>query len=166
MKFDEWVNSVSKEIQGDAVWRVKAYRIALFLSHLVWEDATVLAKDIRTAKVSAQLMRSVGSIGANIAEGFSRNSRRDQARLYEYALGSAREARHWYYQAQGLLGAEIVEHRWRVLTAIIQLLLTMIPTQRDTHNTHTIREVRIPYKLLSDDEIHEINRVDVPDCDV
>ncbi len=40
---------------------------------------------------------TVGSIRANIAEGYSRGTGKDRARFYEYALGSARESRDWYF---------------------------------------------------------------------
>ncbi|MFN8404533.1 MAG: four helix bundle protein [Anaerolineales bacterium] len=36
---------------------------------------------------------AVGSVGANISEGYSRSSGKDRARFYEYALGPARESR-------------------------------------------------------------------------
>ncbi len=134
MAFREWVETVPEDIRRDPLWRMKAYQYALYLTDLVWEDTTALAKDARTVKVAGQLARAVGSIGANIAEGYSRQSARDQARFYEYALGSAREARHWYYQARALLSDQVVEHRMRVLVAIIQLLMRMVPNTRGTHS--------------------------------
>ena len=42
-------------------------------------------------QLSDQLYRSFGSIRANITEEYSRSSRKDQPRTYEYSLGSARE---------------------------------------------------------------------------
>ena len=142
MAFQEWVETVPEEIGRDPLWRMKAYQYALYLTDIVWEDTTVLAKDARTVKVAGQLARAVGSIGANIAEGYSRQSARAQARFYEYALGSAREARHWYYQAKALLPDHVVEHRMRVLVAIIQLLMRMVP---NTRATHSIAEPVAPY---------------------
>ena len=94
-------------------------------------------------RLSSQLYHAIGSIGANIAEGYSRQSGRDQARLYEYALGSAREARHWYYQAQIVLHPEIVQHRLQIISTIIRLLLKIIPAQR----SRTIAEESIPYTI-------------------
>jgi four helix bundle protein len=43
---------------------------------------------------------SLGSVGANMAEGYSRLGARERARSFEYALGSARESRDWYYNAR------------------------------------------------------------------
>ena len=57
------------------------------------EQMLKLAQDKRTIEVADQLFRAVGSVHANISEGYSRQSGKDQARFYEYALGSDREAR-------------------------------------------------------------------------
>ena len=73
-------------------------------------------KDERTRSLANQLYRAIGSISANIAEGYSRRSRKDRARFYEYALGSAREARTWYYQGRNILSAKVVSHRLQLLT--------------------------------------------------
>ena len=64
------------------------------------------------------LYRSVGSVSANIAEGYSRGTGKDRARFYEYALGSARESRDWYFKARHILGNEVVTHRLSLLTEV------------------------------------------------
>ncbi|MEE9167323.1 MAG: four helix bundle protein [Candidatus Neomarinimicrobiota bacterium] len=130
MNFDDWVGTVPSEITDDALWGVKAYRISLFASELGWNDVTKLTKDRRTLNLSNQLYRSLGSVSANIAEGYSRGSKKDQTRFYEYSLGSARESRDWYYKGRHVLGTEIAIHRIRFLTQIIRLLLTTIPQKR------------------------------------
>jgi len=93
--FAEWQKSVSQHLTSDSVWRMTSYRLALYLADEGWEDVSRLAQDRRTRDMSDQLYRTLGSVGANLAEGFSRSSQRDQIRFYEYALGSARESRHW-----------------------------------------------------------------------
>jgi len=45
-------------------------------------------KDRRTLGLSDQLYRSLGSISANLAEGYSRGTGKDRAHFYEYALSS------------------------------------------------------------------------------
>lgn len=80
--------------------------------------------------VADQLYRSVGSIGANIAEGYSRGTGKDRARFYEYALGSARESRDWYFKSRFVLGEEVADHRLNFMTQIIRLLLVIVPEQR------------------------------------
>ncbi|MFZ2486893.1 MAG: four helix bundle protein [Anaerolineae bacterium] len=112
------------------MWRVKAYQLALFAADIAWLDLKALMADRRTLELSDQLYRSIGSVSANIVEGFSKSSRRDRVRFYEYALGSAREARDWYYKARHVLRSEVVTNRLTLYTEIIRLLLTMIPEQR------------------------------------
>ena len=131
MNYEEWLKSVPTEITGDPLWTVEAYRLALFAAELGWHDVTKLIKDKRTVELSDQLYRALGSIGANISEGYSRGGGRDRARFYEYALGSARECRGWYYNGRHVLGEMVAEHRIHLLTPIIRLLLRMIPDQRN-----------------------------------
>ncbi|MGI9077409.1 MAG: four helix bundle protein [Gemmatimonadaceae bacterium] len=69
------------------LWRTESYRLALFASDLAWKHVSALRRDYRTRDIANQLYRAVGSIGANIVEGFSRSSGRDRPRLYEFALG-------------------------------------------------------------------------------
>jgi len=122
--------SVPSDLTDDPLWRMEVYRFALFASDLAWRDVTKLAQDKRTVSLSDQLYRSVGSISANVAEGYSRRSGKDQARFYEYALGSAREARVWYYQGRHVLPEVVAMHRIKLMTRIIRLLLTIIPAKR------------------------------------
>ena len=69
MNYGEWLGTVPCEITGDSLWRVEAYRLALFLGDLSWYDVTQLMKDKRTLDLSNQLYRALGSIGANVSEG-------------------------------------------------------------------------------------------------
>ena len=130
MNFEEWLKSVPAEITGDSLWKMEAYRLALFAADLGWHDVTKLAGDRRTLDLAGQLYRALGSKEANISEGYSRGSGRDRARFYEYALGSARESRGWYYKGRYVLGDSVTEHRLRLLTQMVRLLLAMVPDQR------------------------------------
>lgn len=130
MNYSEWEKAVPVEIRNDTLWRMSAYRVALFLAELSWFDVTKLGKDPRTRELASQLYDAVGSIGANIAEGYSRGTGKDRARFYEYSLGSARESRHWYFQGRHILGEEVAQHRLKLLTEVIKLLLTTVPEQR------------------------------------
>jgi four helix bundle protein len=87
VKYEEWEQSIPEEIKADSLWQVAAYRLALFLADVGWHDVSKLVQDRRTIGLSDQLYRAVGSISANIAEGYSRGTSRDRARFYEYALG-------------------------------------------------------------------------------
>ncbi|MBI3921334.1 MAG: four helix bundle protein [Armatimonadetes bacterium] len=158
MRFEEWVKAVPGEITGDSLWKVEAYRLALYAADLGWHDATRLMKDKRTMALSDQLYRALGGISSNVAEGYSRGTGPDRARFYEYALGSARESRNWYYQARHLLGEEVTAHRLALLTPIIRLLLTMVPQQRG----RLLREERAEYQVSSTDP-HPESSSDSPD---
>ena len=143
MTYEEWATGVSEEIRGDSLWKVEAYRLALFVADLGWSDTANLLQEKRTLSVADQLTRALGSIAANIAEDYSGGTGKDQARFYEYALGSARESRTWYFLARHTLREEIVAHRMRLLGQIIRLLLTMIPEQRG----RVLREPKAEYHI-------------------
>ena len=145
MNYDDWVKTVPTEIVGDSLWKVEAYRISLFANDIGWYDVTKLTSDRRMVGLSDQLYRALGSICANIAEGYSRRSGREKARFYEYALGSVRESRGWYYNARHILGEKVISHRINLLTQIIRLLTTMVPDQR----TRTLHESKAEY--INDD---------------
>ncbi len=134
MTYEQWEAEVPSVIRDDVVWGLEAYRLGLFLSDLAWHD---LAK-IREAKLYAladQLYRSAGNIDSSVGEGYARSSRKDRARFYEYALGSARECRGWYYKARHCVGVEVAEHRMAVASSIIRLLLTMLTNLHRTHSS-------------------------------
>ena len=148
MNFTDWCETVPAAIRDDVLWTVKAYQMALFAADIAWPDVTKLAADLRTRAMSDQLYRAVGSVSANIGEGYSRQSGRDRARFFEYALGSAREARDWYYKSRHLLEPEVLDHRLRLYSQIIRLLLTMIPRQRAFQPTgQQIKEDRVVYNV-------------------
>jgi four helix bundle protein len=130
MKFEDWEKPVPEVIRADSLWKMRAYRLGLFAADVGWFDVTKLMRDRRTIEVSDQLYRALGSVSANLAEGYSRGTGRDRARFYEYALGSVRESRDWYYKGRHILGEKVVEHRLKLLTEVIRLLLTMVPQQR------------------------------------
>ena len=106
-------------------------------------------QDKRTLELSNQLYRALGSISANLAEGYSRGTSKDRARFYEYALGSARESRDWYYKGRHILGPAVTAHRLNLFTHIIRLLLTMVPEQRQG----TLREAPQTYNMESTDPV-------------
>jgi four helix bundle protein len=144
MSIKEWELTVPKNFTDDSLWKVTAYRLALYLSDLCWEDISVLLKDKRTVSIADQLYRAVASIGANLAEGYSRSTGKDRALFYQYSLGSARESRDFYYKGRYILGKAAFNHRTQILTEIIRLLLTMIPQQRG----RTLREEPPHYETL------------------
>lgn len=143
MNYAERLRTVPEQVTGDPLWTVEAYRLALFLADVAWHDVTKLVQDKRALSLADQLYDAVGSVRANISEGYSRGTGKGRARFYEYALGSAREYRTWSWNGRHVLGAEIADHRFRFLTLLIRLLLTMIPDQR----ARSLQDDKAPYHL-------------------
>jgi four helix bundle protein len=135
--FEEWEATAGEELKADRIWRMRAYRLACYIGEMAWSDAETLARDGLTREVAGQLIRAVGSIRANLAEGYSRSGGRDRARVFEYALGSTREAREWYRHASSVLGRQRVTDRCVALEEIIRMLLAIIPRERDRKITRS-----------------------------
>jgi four helix bundle protein len=114
----------------DPIYRMTAYRMALALSKDAWDDVVRLNKCPITWRVAGQLYTACGSVRANLSEGYSRASGADRARLFEYALGSARECRDWYDLARPVLGEDLVDARDAILVRIVHILLAVIPRER------------------------------------
>ena len=116
---------------GDPLQRMRVYRLACELVREAWEDADRLTHHRAMEKVSGQLYAAVGSIAANLGEGYAHSSGKDRARIFEYALGSARESISWYIAAEPALGAPVVASRMDKLDEIRRMLLAIIPRERD-----------------------------------
>ena|SRR6476620_2809611 len=114
----------------DPLWRMRAVRLARELAIDCWDDAEKLTQNEITQKIAGQLYAAVSSINANLGEGYSRSSGRERARIFEYALGSARESAMWYRSSTRLLGVELVDSRLAKLEEVRRLLLAIIPRER------------------------------------
>jgi four helix bundle protein len=148
MNYQEWLTTLPVEITQDPLWKLEVYRLALFVAEIGWEDVLILNKNNLTRDAADQIIRSLDSISANIAEGYSRSTGKDRARYFEYALGEAREARDRYFKARRVLKQEVVLHRIKLLTQIVKMLNALVPTQR----SHGIREDKGAYDTSSEFE--------------
>ncbi len=157
MNYHEWMKTVPEEITQDPLWNLDVYRLGFFIGDITWDDTESLRKNPSTLDASDQIRRSLDSISANIAEGYSRSTGKDKARYFEYSLGEAREARDRIYKARRALKSEVVLHRMKVLTQIIKILNVFVPTQRKKG----IREEKALYLTLSDFE-NEIIHSTIP----
>ena len=119
--------------------RVAAYRQASLLADDGWVDAGVLRQHPLLVGVAPQLVRAIGSIAANIAEGYARKSPRDRIRFYEYALGSVEESLSWFHAARRGIAPQTIDRRVNQLTSIRRLLLTMIANERRGNNWNSPR---------------------------
>jgi len=158
MTFNDWVTSVPVEIKEDPLWRMEVYRLSLFAADLAWPDVTRLIQDKRAIGLADQLYRSAGAVSSDIAEGYSRRSGKDQARYYEYALGSAREGRNWHYQSRHILSERVTSHRIRLWTQIIRLLLTIIPSERG----YKLQEEASEYRVTEIDRDDLLSNIPMP----
>ena len=141
MELDEWIVQVPALLRDSPIWKVRAYQIAAFIAAEASADAARIEQRPSYAQVAPQLVRAVGSIGANVAEGYSRRSHRDRIRYYEYALGSAREATSWYSLIAPTLNAGDLEHRLTCLARVAQLLLKTIHNERNGLNHNSPRRI-------------------------
>ena len=131
MNFEEWKGEVPERIKAEPEWKFYAYPKALFLYDLVWEDCGKLMRDHRGKAVAQQIIRSAGSISANIEEGYGRGiGTKSYLYFLRVAIGSARETKGWYFRSRHLLSADVLEHRLALLDEIISLLATEMSRQQ------------------------------------
>jgi four helix bundle protein len=122
--FSEWVSGVHPAITSDPMWSMQAYRLAMYAIVCHNADRAALER-MAGAPALDQATRAIGSVAANIAEGYSRTSIKDRSQFYSYALGSAREAIAWYDSLRSEIG-ELVTERQATLIQIRRLLLTIL----------------------------------------
>jgi four helix bundle protein len=122
---------ISEFNKGDPLQRMRVYRLACEMISESWDDAEKLTHHRTMEKVAAQLYAAIGSIAANLSEGYAHSSGKDRARIFEYALGSTRESIAWFRSATPVLGADLVAARVAKLDEIRRMLLAIIPRERN-----------------------------------
>lgn len=130
--FEEWLETVHPTVRSGPLWSFYVYQKALFAYDLAWEDCDKLLKDRRGEMITRQLIRSVGSISANIEEGYGRGFGADYAYRLRIAMGEVRESQGWYWSAHKLLPQSVLSHRLDLLNEIIAMLVPVIK-QQSTH---------------------------------
>lgn len=76
--------------------KLEIYQLSLKLSSEIWDVYESLPKNLKY-NIGDQSLRSVDSIGANIAEGYGRFHYKDSVKFYYNARGSLWESKHWIY---------------------------------------------------------------------
>ena len=132
---NEWESSCSPSITSDVLWKLDAYRLALYLLHLARTDCKALQRSRAGSAIASQLLRAAGSISANLGEGYSRSTRTDRIRFLSYSLGSTRECISWYEASRALIPELLVDERLALLARIRALLLGLIRALRDAKET-------------------------------
>ena len=146
--FEDWVRVMREARRGDALWSVQAYQLASYVIACHTYDRQVNAV-FASAPEFGQLSHAIGSVAANIAEGYSRPSVADRNRFYDYALGSTREAITWYDTLRFALGAT-TDDRQATLIKVRRLLLTTLRTSRSAGVRSAISDSTRP-PLSNDD---------------
>jgi len=77
--YETWMKNVPQAITSEDLWRFFGYRKALFLFDLCWADCAHLLNHPLGKPIAQQLIRSAGSISANIEEGYGRGYGKDRA---------------------------------------------------------------------------------------
>ena len=121
---------VSVDDSQDPLARMRVFELATELGPDCFTDAQALVANPITEEIAGQLYAAVGSISANISEGYSRSSGKDRARIFEIALGSVRESMSWYRSSEPVLGESVVKDRRDRLEEMRRLLLAIIPRER------------------------------------
>jgi len=129
-EYERWLRTVPAEITQDTLWRMTAYRYALYAMSRAQADVPFFEQCRATRPHVDQLLRAVGAISANLEEGYGRSGAADRAHFYEYALSTAREARGWHYKCALALPAETLASRLSVFTQIIRILTKTVPEVR------------------------------------
>ena len=112
----------------DRLDEVVFYLLAKELWLEYWDDCESLDKDVRGKEIIKQLTRSVGSISANIEEGYGRGFGKEYPLFLRYSRGSARETKGWYQRSGKLLPDDTLKKRIEKLDSIIAMETTAIKT--------------------------------------
>ncbi|MCK9162707.1 MAG: four helix bundle protein [Arcobacteraceae bacterium] len=76
--------------------KLDIYKHSVNLSKEIWEVYSSLQVDLKY-NIGNQVIRSIDSIGANIAEGYGRFHYKDSLKFYYNARGSLWGSKHWVY---------------------------------------------------------------------
>ncbi len=133
MTFEEWTKCVPARLKSDPLWESAYYRFAMYLYDLAWIDCDLLKRDYRGREIVGQLVRSAGSICANMEEAYGRGiGSADYIRIMRIALGEARETQGWYYRSRFILSPETIDQRISIIAQVIALLVNSISFHRKT----------------------------------
>ncbi|MFW6189251.1 MAG: four helix bundle protein [Planctomycetota bacterium] len=127
------------------VWRM-AHRLFLDLCGDLGEGGGSLPGSV----IAEQLLRSVGSVGANIAEGSNRTQRKF-ANSLDIALGEANETQNWLYKPRDaeVLPEEAASPHIRTVLDIEKMLASL--RTRILENPDAAREPEPDYAVPDED---------------
>jgi len=112
----------------DRLEEIRFYKLAHELWEEMWSDTEILMQDFRGKEIARQMIRSVGSIGSNIEEGYGRGFGKEYPQFLRISRGSARESKGWYQKSSHLLTPDIISTRILKLDEIIAMETKAIQT--------------------------------------
>jgi len=131
LPFDEWVKTLPDSLRNDPLWKSAYYRLSMYLYDLVWLDSVIINKDFRGREIVHQVVRSAGSVCANMEESYRRGiGTPDFVRIMRISLGELGETQGWYFRSRHILGNEILEKRIKIIQQAIALTVTVIDQNR------------------------------------
>lgn len=78
---------------------LRVYRLANEIAEHVWEEV-IQWESFEKWTIGKQLTSSADGIAATMIEGYYRNSSKDTAKFFRYALSFAKEASLWWWRAR------------------------------------------------------------------
>lgn len=130
MDYDEWETTFPAEIKHGPLWQFDAYRLALFLFDLAWDDCEHLLRDRRGRVIAEELILGASSIAEAIEEGYGPGFGKEYAYRLRIAIGEARESQGSHACGRRLLPPDLVQHRLALLDDIIKRLVPSEQRQR------------------------------------
>lgn len=118
----------------DPLDNLRFYQQSLELFDQCWDDCEILMKDVRGREIAKQLIRSSGSISANIDEGYGRGFGKEYPQYLRVSRGSARETKGWYRRSSRLLDANVISEQSTQLNGIIAMISSTISTLEQKKN--------------------------------
>lgn len=109
---------------------LKVWQMGMELFDEVVKDAEVFPRTEVARIIANQVLRSVSSITANIAEGYGRRRGKEFQHYLYISRGSVNETMDWYEKLKrlGYIGAEVYEKREACCQGLRAMLSRMIET--------------------------------------
>ena len=117
--------------------KLDIYDKSLKLSDDIWNIYSKLSTDLKY-NIGSQIIRSIDSIGANIAEGYGRYHYKDSLKFYYNARGSLWESKHWLYllYKRDLIEKDLYYKMFNNLEILGKKLNSFINTLKDRYETN------------------------------
>ncbi len=110
----------------DIVSIATAHAKAMQLFDQAMEDTEQLLQDVRGEEIARQLVRTAGSVCANLERGFAGATKNELVRLLALCKGSAVQTRGWYQRSSKFLPQQLISERVGSVDEIISILEEMV----------------------------------------